>query len=131
MMLGECGLAPFIGLAEASPTNFNEFQRVAANNLRSDSSGKLDCQPSTMLAALLNSTDELDDVRARLKFSNADYGIAKFILEKRDEAVEHSDDSKYFRNLFADLIFEGGGCVFSIFRKYISSPSYDNYSALG
>uniref|UniRef100_A0A1I8F5R0 PolyA_pol domain-containing protein n=1 Tax=Macrostomum lignano TaxID=282301 RepID=A0A1I8F5R0_9PLAT len=49
--------------------------------------------PAVFLAALLRSNDELETAHARLKFSNEELGVLRFVLEHRGAALALVDNS--------------------------------------
>lgn len=114
-MLGKCGLASFIGLNDTNIKNkILEFQRVANANIISES-GKINCDPATMLASLTQSVNEIDQFRTCTKTSNAEYFLAQFIVQKRADALINIKNIKYFQYLILDSIFENG-CMFLFFK---------------
>jgi tRNA nucleotidyltransferase (CCA-adding enzyme) len=70
----ESGVMNNIGLPNP---NLKEFSRVY-NNTK---------DPNLLMASLLSSVDELNDVRSRWKFSNPEYEMMKTILQHRDKDI--------------------------------------------
>lgn len=112
-MFDECGLASFFGLNNNNIKNkINEFQRVANANQLNE---QIDCDPATMLAALSETIDDVDEFRLRSKISNSEYFLAQFIVQKRIDATANINNIKYFQYLILDLIFDNGCMLFFFF----------------
>jgi len=105
VMLSECQLHPYLELP--STANLTEFRRVADANT-DPNTGKLNVEPSTVLATLLENRQEAEKFQRRTKCSNAERLLTEFLVDRREEAARRKDDLRYFKELIHDWIFENG-----------------------
>uniref|UniRef100_A0A1I8JMS3 PolyA_pol domain-containing protein n=1 Tax=Macrostomum lignano TaxID=282301 RepID=A0A1I8JMS3_9PLAT len=89
--MASCGVCAFIGLP-AEP-NVQELSVVLNRLPLTPTMSEYRPVPAVFLAALLRSNDELETAHARLKFSNEELGVLRFVLEHRGAALALVDNS--------------------------------------
>ncbi|PAA87978.1 hypothetical protein BOX15_Mlig001226g3, partial [Macrostomum lignano] len=100
--MASCGVCAFIGLP-AEP-NVQELGVVLNRLPLTPTMSEYRPVPAVFLAALLRSNDELETAHARLKFSNEELGVLRFVLEHRGAALALVDNSvEEQRDFYQDL----------------------------
>ncbi|CAD5224554.1 unnamed protein product [Bursaphelenchus okinawaensis] len=104
-MIAECELGSHLALPDQfSRSSLNEFERVTMN-VKTLSTEKESPLPSTVLATLLETMDDVNTLNKRLKLSTVEKSLAEFIVEYRDEAEKKKDDILFFQYLILDNVF--------------------------
>ncbi|KAG5677811.1 hypothetical protein PVAND_007538 [Polypedilum vanderplanki] len=117
----ECGIAKYIGLP--SDSNLQEFDRVKNNKLKD-----IDYQPITILASLLNNSEDAFKLHERLKFSAFDRDLLYFIVKHRE--VTKDADLKHFQKLCLSNDFgkpkDIKNYVHELLKYHCNKETYEN-----
>ena len=121
-MLQTCGLAPYLAIDLCDKKlrdRMPDFELLIRTNSASlDSPPTL--EPSTVLAALLDTKAEADCFQRRCKCSNAERELTEFIIENRESANANRDSERFFKLLLVDQVFSYGCNIYNeISVKYL------------
>ncbi|KAK0411198.1 hypothetical protein QR680_005538 [Steinernema hermaphroditum] len=93
-MLDECQLNRLLGLQPG--LDLRDFVSIEKTSYDPPT------HHATMLAALLPNLSALAEFHKRAKISNAERGLAEFIIAERDEAKKNSTSPEYFMKMLVD-----------------------------